>query len=192
MASVKGSKTQVNLMKAFAGESQARNRYVFFASKAAKEGFKQVEFIFTETAQQEKEHAQRLYRLMEGPTDIEITASFPAGPERDTLQNLKDAAAGEKHEWSEMYPEFARIADEEGLKEIAAIFRNIAVAEKSHEERFLGLAKNIAEGKVFKKDAKVKWRCRNCGFVLEASGAPEKCPACDHPQAYFELLGENW
>ncbi|GHV46962.1 rubrerythrin [Synergistales bacterium] len=192
MASVKGTKTQVNLMKAFAGESQARNRYVFFASKAAKEGFKQVEFIFTETAQQEKEHAQRLYRLMEGPANIEITASFPAGPERDTLANLKDAASGEKHEWSEMYPEFARIADEEGLKEIAAIFRNIAVAEKSHEERFLGLAKNIAEGKVFKKDAKVKWRCRNCGFVLEANGAPEKCSACDHPQAYFELLGENW
>jgi rubrerythrin len=192
MKSVKGTKTQINLMKAFAGESQARNRYAYYASVARKEGFKQIEFIFTETAEQEKEHAQRLFRLMEGPVEIGITASFPAGPERDTLSNLKDAAAGENHEYTSMYPEFAKTAEEEGLPEIAAIMRAIAVAEKFHEERYLGLAKNIAAGKVFKKDTKIRWRCRNCGYVLESAEAPQKCPACDHPQDYFEMLGVNW
>ncbi|MDR1649806.1 MAG: rubrerythrin family protein [Synergistaceae bacterium] len=192
MKSVKGTKTQVNLMKAFAGESQARNRYAYYASTARKEGFKQIEFIFTETAEQEKEHAQRLFRLMEGPAEIEIAAAFPAGPERDTLNNLKDAAAGENHEHTSMYPEFAKTAEEEGFPEIASIMRAIAVAEKFHEERYLGLAKNIAEGKVFKKDTKIKWRCRNCGYVVESDQAPQKCPACDHPKDYFEMLGVNW
>jgi rubrerythrin len=192
MKSVKGTKTQVNLMKAFAGESQARNRYAYYASVARKEGFRQVEFIFEETAEQEKEHAQRLFRLMEGPAEIEIAASFPAGPERDTLNNLKDAAAGENHEHTSMYPEFAKTAEEEGFPEIASIMKAIAVAEKFHEERYLGLAKNIAEGKVFKKDTKIRWRCRNCGYVLESDQAPQKCPACDHPRDYFEMLGVNW
>ncbi|MDR1376432.1 MAG: rubrerythrin family protein [Synergistaceae bacterium] len=192
MKSVKGTKTAVNLMKAFAGESQARNRYTYYASVAKNEGFKQIEYIFTETAEQEKEHAKRLFRLMDGPVEVEITASFPGGPEGDTLTNLKDAAAGENHEYSSMYPEFAKTAEEEGFPEIAAIMRAIAVAEKFHEERYLGLAKNIAEGKVFKKDTKIKWRCRNCGFVIETAEAPKKCPACDHPQAHFEILTIGW
>ena len=192
MKSVKGTKTGVNLMKAFTGESQARNRYTYYASVAKNEGFKQIEFIFTETADQEKEHAKRLFRFMDGPAEVEITASFPAGPERDTLANLKDAAAGEHHEYSSMYPEFAATADEEGFPEIAAVMRAIAVAEKFHEERYLGFAKNIAEGKVFKRDTKIKWRCRNCGCVVESAEAPKKCPACDHPQAHFEILSINW
>ena len=192
MKSLKGTKTEVNLMKAFAGESQARNRYAYYAGAANKEGYKQIEAIFLETAEQEKEHAKRLFRFMQGPGDVEITSSFPAGPERDTLANLKDAAAGENHEHVHMYPDFAKIADEEGFPEIAAVMRAIAVAEKFHEDRYLGFAKNIAEGKVFTKDTKVKWRCRNCGCVVESSGAPEKCPACDHPKAHFELLCINW
>jgi rubrerythrin len=192
MKSVKGTKTEGNLMKAFAGESQARNRYTYYASVAKNEGFKQIEFIFSETADQEKEHAKRLFRFMNGPGEIEVTSSFPAGPERDTLSNLKDAAVGENHEYSRMYPDFAKIADEEGFTEIAAVMRAIAVAEKFHEERYLGLAKNIADGKVFKKDTKIKWRCRNCGYVAESAEAPQKCPACDHPQAHFEMLGINW
>ncbi|MDR1379431.1 MAG: rubrerythrin family protein [Synergistaceae bacterium] len=192
MKSVKGTKTEGNLMKAFAGESQARNRYTYYASVAKNEGFKQIEYIFTETADQEKEHAKRLFRFMEGPGEIEITASFPAGPEQNTLTNLKDAAAGENHEHVIMYPEFAKTAEEEGFPQIAAVMRAIAVAEKFHEERYLGLAKNIAEGKVFKKDTKIRWRCRNCGYVLESAEAPNKCPACDHPQAHFEMLSINW
>ena len=192
MKSLKGTKTEVNLMKAFAGESQARNRYNYYAGIANKEGYKQIEFIFMETADQEKEHAKRLFRFMQGPGEIEITSSFPAGPERDTLANLKDAAAGENHEHAHMYPEFAAVAEEEGFPEIAAAMRSIAVAEKFHEERYLGLAKNIAEGKVFKKDTKITWRCRNCGYVVESDGAPAKCPACDHPQAHFEMLCINW
>ena len=192
MKRVKGKKTEVNLIKAFAGETQARARYAYYASVAGKEGYKQIQFIFTETAEQEKEHAKRLFRFMEGPGEIEITASFPAGPERVTLDNLKDAAAGENHEHSDMYPEFAKTAEEEGFPVIAAVMKAIAVAEKSHEERYLGLAKNIAEGKVFKKDVKVTWRCRNCGYVNESADAPQKCPACDHPQAHFEVLGNNW
>ncbi|MDR3332391.1 MAG: rubrerythrin family protein [Synergistaceae bacterium] len=192
MKSVKGTKTQVNLMKAFAGESAARNRYTFYAGVANKEGYKQIEAAFQETADQEKEHAERLFRFMDGPGEIEITVGLPAGPDRDTITNLKDAAAGENHEWTSMYPEFAKIADEEGLKEIATVMRNIAVAEKSHEERYLAFAKNIADGKVFKKDKPVVWRCRNCGFVFEGTEAPGKCPACDHPQAHFEVRATNW
>jgi rubrerythrin len=192
MKSVKGTKTEVNLMKAFAGESQARNRYTYYAGIARDEGFRQIEYIFAETADQEKEHAKRLFRFMAGPVEVEITAGFPAGPERDTLSNLKDAAAGEHHEYSSMYPEFADTAAEEGFPEIAAAMRAIAVAEKFHEERYLGLAKNIAEGKVFKKDTKIMWRCRNCGYTVETAEAPQKCPACDHPQAHFEMLAINW
>lgn len=192
MKSIKGTKTETNLMKAFAGETQARTRYDYFASVAGKEGLKQVEFIFSETAAQEKEHAKRLFRFMQGPAEIAITSSFPAGPERDTLQNLLDAAVGEHHEYSQMYPEFAAIADEEGFPEIAGMMRSIAVAEKFHEERYLGLAKNIREGRVFKKDTTVTWRCRNCGYVTTSNEAPLMCPACDHPQAHFELLCINW
>lgn len=191
MKSVKGSRTEINLMKAFAGESQARNRYAYYAGKARKEGFKQIEDVFQETAEQEKEHAQRLFRFMDGG-EIEITAGFPAGPERDTLANLKAAAAGEHHEYSSMYPEFAGVAEQEGFPEIAVAMKAIAIAEKFHEERFLGLAKNIENGTVFKKDGKVFWRCRNCGFVVEAAAAPALCPACAHPQDYFEVRATNW
>lgn len=192
MNSVSGTRTQVNLMKAFAGETQARTRYDYFASVAGKEGFKQIEYIFSETANQEKEHAKRLFRFMEGPAKIEITNAFPAGPERATHENLLDAAAGERHEYSSMYPEFADVADEEGFPEIARVMRSIAVAEKFHEERYLGLAKNIKEGKVFTKETEITWRCRNCGYILKSKTAPEKCPACDHPQAHFEMLAVNW
>jgi len=181
-------------MKAFAGESQARNRYDYYASVAGREGYKQIEHVFRETADQEKEHAKRLFRLMGGfAAECEITASFPVGPEKDTIGNLKDSAAGENHEHSSMYPEFAKTADEEGFPEIAKVFRSIAVAEHFHEQRFLGLAKNIADNKVFSKDSKTGWRCRNCGYVMENSAnAPAKCPACDHPQAHFETLSINW
>jgi rubrerythrin len=191
MKSVKGSRTEVNLMKAFAGESQARNRYAYFAGKARKDGYKQIEYAFQETAEQEKEHAQRLFRFMDGG-EIEITSAFPAGPERDTLANLRAAAAGENHEYTKMYPEFADIAEQEGFPEIASSMRAIAVAEKYHEDRFLGLAKNIENGSVFKKDGKVFWRCRNCGYVTEASEAPDLCPACAHPRDYFEVRAANW
>jgi rubrerythrin len=190
--SVKGTKTQVNLMKAFAGECSARNRYTFYASVANKEGYKQIEASFLETADQEKEHAKRLFRFMDGPGDVEITVGLPAGPERDTVSNLREAAAGEHHEWTEMYPEFADTAEAEGFKEIAEVMRRIAVAEKSHEERYLAFAGNIEKGSVFKKDTSVVWRCRNCGYVHEGTGAPEKCPACAHPKAYFEVKAENW
>jgi rubrerythrin len=192
MKSVKGTKTEVNLMKAFTGESAARNRYTYYASVAKNEGYKQIEAIFAETADQEKEHAKRLFRFMDGPGEIEITASFPMGPERDTMQNLRDAAAGENHEWVHMYPEFADIAEKEGFSAIASCMRGIAVAEKFHEERYLALAKNIAEGKVFKKDTPIVWRCRNCGYIHEGTSAPDKCPACDHPQAHFEVRALNW
>lgn len=192
MKSISGTKTQVNLMKAFAGETQARTRYDYFASVANKEGYKQIEYIFSETANQEKEHAKRLFRFMGGPAEIQITAGFPAGPENSTRQNLLDAASGEHHEYSSMYPEFAEIADEEGFPEIANVMRSIAVAEKFHEERYLGLAKNIEEGKVFRKDTEITWRCRNCGYVHKGAEALQKCPACDHPQAHFEMLQINW
>ena len=189
--SIKGTKTEINLMAAFAGESQARNRYTYFASKAKKEGFVQISKIFEETANQEKEHAKRLFKFMEGG-ETEITGSFPSGIVGDTVDNLKAAAGGEHHEWETMYPEFAVIAKEEGLPVIAAVFSAIAVAEKQHEKRYLDLAANIEAGKVFKKDEPVKWCCQNCGYVHEGTEALQMCPACAHPQSYFELLGENW
>ncbi|MEN7973920.1 MAG: rubrerythrin [Verrucomicrobiota bacterium] len=189
---LKGSQTETNLMCAFAGESQARNRYTYYASMAKKEGYVQISDIFTETANQEKEHAKRLFKLMEGG-EIEIPASsFPAGPVGDTKQNLLDAAAGEEHEWTEMYPGFALIAQEEGFPEIATVFTAIAVAEKQHDKRYKELAANIEAGKVFEREEKVAWRCRNCGYLHEGSKALKKCPACDHAQAHFEMLGENW
>jgi rubrerythrin len=189
--SLKGTQTEKNLMAAFAGESQARNRYTYAASEAKKAGFEQISAVFTETADQEKEHAKRLFKLMEGG-EIEIAGAFPAGPVGDTAANLKGAAAGENHEWSSMYPEFAEVAEKEGFKNIALVFRSIAIAEKQHEKRYLGLLKNVEEGTVFEKASPVVWRCRNCGYLHEGPKAPKVCPACDHPQAHFELLAENW
>jgi len=191
MRSIKGTKTEKNLLIAFAGESQARNRYTYFASQAKKEGYEQIAAIFLETADNEKEHAKRLFKLLEGG-EVEITASFPAGVLGNTKENLKAAATGENYEHTKMYPEFARIAEEEGFPHIAAIFKAIAVAEKQHEKRFLALLENIDNDRVFKRDIVVKWRCRNCGYIHEATEAPEKCPACAHPRAYFELLYENY
>ena len=191
MGSIKGTQTGKNLLTAFAGESQARNRYTYFASKAKKEGYEQISAIFEETANQEKEHAKRLFKFLEGG-EVEISASFPAGVIDTTLENLKAAAAGENHEHSQMYPGFAKTARKEGFEDIAKIFEAIAVAEKQHEKRYLALASNIETDRVFKRDKKVVWRCRNCGYLHEGSEAIEKCPACDHPQAHFELLGENY
>jgi len=188
---IKGSKTEKNIMAAFAGESQARNRYTYFAAKAKKEGYVQISQIFEETANQEKEHAKRLFKLFEGG-EVEITGAFPAGVIGTTYDNLIGSAAGENHEHTKMYPEFAAIAAEEGFNVIAAIFTAIAVAEKQHEKRYLEIAANIEAGRVFKRDNVVIWRCRNCGYLHEGTEAPEKCPACDHPKAHFELLGENW
>jgi rubrerythrin len=191
MAQLKGTRTEKNLLTAFAGESQARNHYTYFAGQARKDGFVQIADIFLETADQEKEHAKRLFKFLEGG-EVEIACAFPAGVIGATLSNLKAAAAGEHHEHTTMYPGFAKIADEEGFKDVAAAFRAISVAEKQHEKRFLGLATNLETGRVFKRDAKVTWRCRNCGYLHLGSSAPELCPACLHPQAHFELLGENW
>jgi len=191
MASVKGTRTEKNLMAAFAGESQARNRYTYFASQARKDGFEQMAAAFEETANQEKEHAKRLFGFLEGG-EVEITGAFPAGVIGSTLENLKGSAAGEHHEHVSMYPEFAAIAREEGFPGIAAVMLSIAVAEKQHEARYLGFAKNIEAGKVFERDTEVKWRCRNCGYVHTGKSALKACPACAHPQAHFELLGENW
>jgi len=191
MADLKGSQTEKNILAAFAGESQARNRYTYYASKAKKEGYVQISDIFTETANQEKEHAKRLFKLLEGG-EVEVAGAFPAGTIDSTTENLKAAAAGENHEHTEMYPGFAKIAEEEGFSDIADIFRAIAVAEKQHEKRYLDLAANIDAGQVFKRDTQQVWRCRNCGYLWEGNEAPQVCPACDHPQAHFELLGENW
>ena len=191
MASLKGTKTEKNILTAFSGESQARNRYTYFTSKAKKEGFVQIADIFDETANQEREHAKRLFKLLEGG-EVEITGSFPAGVIGTTSENLAEAAAGEHYEWTTMYPEFAATAREEGFDNIANIFEAIAVAEKQHEKRYLELKKNVDEGTVFKKDHGVVWRCRNCGYLHEGTEAPEVCPACAHPKAHFELLGENW
>ena len=191
MDRLRGTETEQCLLKAFAGESQARNRYTYFASQAKKEGFEQMAAIFTETANQEKEHAKRLFKLLEGG-EVEITAAFPAGVIGSTLENLKASAAGEHYENTEMYPDFAAIAKQEGFNDIAAIFEAIAMAEKQHENRYLALAKNIENDRVFKREQKVLWQCRNCGFVFEGTEAPKACPACAHPQAYFELLGENY
>jgi len=188
---LKGTQTEKNLLTAFAGESQARNRYSYFASQAKKDGYEQIRAIFEETANQEKEHAKREFKFLEGG-EVEIAAAFPAGVIGSTIDNLKAAAAGEHYETTEMYPEFAEVAEKEGFEEIAEVFRNIAVAEKRHEDRYLALVKNIKEGKVFKKDAPIRWVCRNCGYVHEGPEAPEICPACAHPQAYFELEATNY
>jgi rubrerythrin len=191
MKSIKGSKTETNLMAAFAGESQARNKYTYFASKAKEEGYIQISLVFEESANQEKEHAKRLFKLMEGGTAT-ITGTFPAGIIGTTRQNLEEAAGGENYEWKEMYPGFAKVAREEGYDAIATIFESIAIAEKQHAKRYEALAANIDAGTVFKKDAPVVWRCINCGYLYEGESAPKACPACAHPQAYFEVLGENW
>lgn len=190
-ASLKGTQTEKNILTAFAGESQARNRYTFFASKAREEGFVQIADIFEETANQEKEHAKRLFKLLDGG-DVEVTAAFPAGTIGNTGDNLKASAGGEHHEWTEMYPSFAQVARAEGFNAIASIFESIAIAEKQHEKRYLGLAANIDAGTVFAKSVSVVWRCRNCGYVHEGAEAPRACPACAHQQAHFEVLGENW
>ena len=191
MANIKGTKTERNILTAFAGESQARNRYDYYASVAKKEGYVQIADIFAETANQEKEHAKRLFKFLEGG-EVEISAAFPAGVIGNTAENLKAAAAGENYEWTDMYPAFAKVAREEGFNEIADVFEAIAIAEKQHEKRYKELLANVEAGKVFKKDQVVTWRCRNCGYLHVGQEAPEKCPACAHPQAYFELLAENW
>ena len=188
---LQGRRTERNLLPAFAGESQARNRYTFFASKAKKEGFRQIGEIFEETASQEREHAKRLFKFMPGG-EAEITGSFPSGVIGRTTENLKAGAAGENYEWTEMYPSFAVIAREEGFEDIALVFESIAVAEKQHEKRYLNLADNIDSGKVFRKNEPTVWRCMNCGYIHEGTEAPGVCPACAHPQAHFEVLGENW
>lgn len=191
MAILKGSQTEKNLLISFAGESQARNRYTYFASKARKDGFVQISDIFEETAHQEKEHAKRFFKFLEGG-EIEIFGAFPAGIVGSTLENLNAAADGERHEHTEMYPGFAKIARQEGFDAIALVWEAISVAEKQHEKRYRDLAANIQAGKVFKRSQAVVWRCRNCGYLHEGYEAPQMCPACAHPQAHFELLGENW
>jgi rubrerythrin len=197
MPSLKGTKTAVNLLKSFAGESQARNRYTYYASVADKEGYKQIRNIFIETADNEKEHAKRFYKYLlagfegEMPAMLEITADFPIA-QGTTLENLKAAAAGEKEEWADLYPTFAQVAEEEGFHEIAETFRMIASAEKRHETRYNKLLDNVQNGKVFKKDTAVQWKCGNCGYVHEGAEAPEICPACIHPQAHFEVFVETY
>lgn len=191
MSNLKGSQTEKNILTAFAGESQARNRYTYYASKAKKEGYVQIAAVFEETANQEKEHAKRLFKFLEGG-EVEIVGAFPAGVIGTTLENLKASAAGEHHEQASMYPDFAKVAREEGLEDIAVVFEAIAVAEKQHENRYNKLASNIESGMVFKKDTKVTWRCRNCGYLHEGEEAPMSCAACAHPQAHFELLDENY
>ncbi|UCB56426.1 MAG: rubrerythrin family protein [Candidatus Omnitrophota bacterium] len=191
MKSVKGTKTEKHLLASFAGESQARNRYTYFASVAKKAGYEQIAAIFLETADNEKEHAKRFFKLLEGG-DVEITASYPAGIIGDTPQNLQAAAAGEHLEWSKLYKEAEEVARSEGFEEVAKQFKEIAEVEEQHEKRYRKLLKNVKEGTVFKKDAVVKWKCRNCGYVHEGKEAPEECPACAHPQSYYELLCENY
>lgn len=191
MASLKNTQTEKNIVTAFCGESQARNRYTYFASKAKKEGFVQISHIFEETANQEKEHAKRLFKLLEGG-EVEISGTFPAGIIGTTIENLEEAAGGENYEHTIMYPGFAVTAREEGFNDIAAIFEAIAVAEKQHEKRYLDLRANIMSGKVFERNDEVTWRCRNCGYLHTGKEASNECPACAHGQAHFELLGENW
>jgi rubrerythrin len=191
MKSLKGTRTEKNLLASFAGESQARNRYTFFASQAKKDGFEQISAIFIETADNEREHAKRFFKLLEGG-DVEITATYPAGVIGDTATNLLEAANGEKLEWSKLYLDGEKIAREEGFEEIAVQFKEIAEVEEQHEKRYRALLKNVKEGKVFKKDTVVKWHCRNCGYVHESKEAPKECPACKHPQAYYEVLAENY
>lgn len=191
MKSLKGTKTEQNLLKSFAGESQARNRYTYFASVAKKEGYEQISGFFTETADNEKEHAKKFFKFLEGG-DIEITATFPAGKIGTTVQNLQASADDENEEWTKLYPEFAKVAKEEGFQEIADTFEYIAIAEKAHEKRYRKLLENIKYEKVFKKDGKVMWKCRNCGYVYESIEALDECPACAHPKAYQELFIENY
>ncbi len=192
MASLKGSETEKNLLKAFAGESQARNRYTYFASQAKKDGYEHVAAVFEETAQQEQEHAKRFFKFLEGG-NVEIVAAFPAGLIGPTGENLKAAAAGEHEEWEILYPGFADIAKAEGFGDVAAAFRAISLAEKQHEKRYLGFLQAILEEKMFKRDTDVIWRCRNCGYVTTpGKNAPNTCPACLHPQSWFEILAENW
>ncbi|MFQ5835633.1 MAG: rubrerythrin [bacterium] len=191
MKTLKGTKTEKNLLTAFAGESQARNRYTYFASQARKEDYQQIAAVFLETADNEKEHAKRLFKFLEGG-EVEIKASFPAGLIGDTKENLRAAAGGENYEHTKMYPEFASVADEEGLQEIASVFRAIAVAERQHEKRYLNLLENVEKDRVFQRESVVKWKCRNCGYIHEGTEAPEECPACAHARAYFELLSENY
>lgn len=188
---VKGTATEKNLLKAFSGESQARNRYTFFASKAAKEGFQQISGVFTETANQEKEHAEMFFKYLVGGM-VEITATFPAGVIGDTMTNLREAAAGENEEWSELYPAFAKIADEEGFPQIAETFRQIAKVEYEHEVRYKQLLERVTSGDMFKREEPITWQCRNCGYVHTGEEAPEVCPACKHAQAYFEPKKENY
>ena len=189
--SIKGTKTEKNLLTSFAGESQARNRYTYFASAARKAGFEQISAIFLETADNEKEHAKMFFKLLEGE-EVEITASYPAGVIGDTAQNLKAAATGENLEWTKLYKEAEEVARKEGFEEIAVQFKEIAEVEEEHEKRYRKLLKNVKEGKVFKKDTLVKWKCRNCGYVYEGKEAPDECPVCAHPQSFYELLCENY
>jgi rubrerythrin len=191
MASIKGTKTEKNLLTAFAGESQARNRYTYFASVARNEGYQQIMGIFLDTAENEKEHAKKFFKFLEGG-EVKIEAAYPAGKIGTTAENLKAAADGENMEWTVIYKDFAKIAKEEGFPDIARVFEAISLVEKGHEDRYRHLLKTVQEGKVFKKDKAVKWRCRNCGYIHEGNEAPEKCPACDHPRAYYELLCENY
>ena len=189
--SIKGTQTEKNLLTSFAGESQARMRYTYFASVAKKEGYEQIAAIFTETADHEKEHAKRMFKWLEGGM-VEITASYPAGVIGTTAENLKAAAAGENEEWTADYPHFADVADAEGFPAIAIMYRNIAIAEKGHEERYLALLSNIENGTVFKKEEETVWQCRNCGYIHVGKEAPEVCPACIHPQAHFEVKKNNY
>jgi rubrerythrin len=189
--SIKGTKTEQNLLKAFAGESQARNRYTYFASKARKEGMEQIANIFEETAGNEKEHAKVFFNFLEGG-DVEIVATYPAGMIKDTKSNLEAAAAGENMEWTTLYANFAKIAKDEGFPEIARAFEQISKVEKFHESRYRKLIANIASGEVFKKKTVIKWHCINCGYVFEGTEAPKECPACKHPQAFYEVLAENY
>ncbi|GFM33582.1 rubrerythrin family protein [Desulfovibrio subterraneus] len=189
--SIKGSRTEQNLLKSFAGESQARNRYTYFAAIARKEGYVQISHIFEETANHEKEHAKRMFKFLEGG-DVEITATYPAGKLGSTLECLKAAADGEHEEFVSLYPEFARIADEEGFYDVAEMYRKICVAEEYHEERYRALIKNIENDQVFHKDSEIVWRCRNCGYNHKGADAPALCPACVHPQAHFEVKATNW
>ncbi len=189
--SIKGTETEKNLLKSFAGESQARNRYTFFASEAVKEGYQQIAAIFIETADNEKEHAKRFFKFLEGGP-LEITATYPAGKTDSTLENLMAAAAGEKEEWSSLYPTFADVARDEGFLEVATVYTEIAEVEERHEARYLKLAANVREGKVFKRDTEVEWKCRNCGYVHKGNEAPDCCPACAHPKAYYELFVETY
>lgn len=191
MAKLKGTKTEQNLLKAFAGESQARNRYTYYAKQARKEGYEQIAAVFEETAENEKEHAKVFFKHLEGGM-VEITAEYPAGVIGTTEENLLEAAEGEKMEWGTLYPDFGQVAEDEGFPEIAHSFHNIAKVEAEHEKRYRKLHENVKENKVFKRKNTVKWKCRNCGFIYEGNEPPQKCPACQHPQSYYEILAENY